>query len=65
VVEPPFGDVELVEALWWHPDRAAGEDHHWLRRVLVDVAAGLDGVPGSAPWPPAGLAGEPLTAARG
>ncbi len=65
VVEPPFGDVELVEALWWHPDRAAGEDHHWLRRVLVDVAAGLDGAPGAPAWPPAGLAGEPLTAAHG
>jgi hypothetical protein len=21
IVEPPFGDIELVEALWWHPTR--------------------------------------------
>jgi DNA-binding transcriptional LysR family regulator len=45
VAEPPFGEVELVEALWWHPDHAAGEDHSWLRRVLVEVAAGLGPIP--------------------
>jgi DNA-binding transcriptional LysR family regulator len=42
VAEPPFGRVGLVEALWWHPDRAPAPEHGWLRRVLVDVAAALD-----------------------
>jgi DNA-binding transcriptional LysR family regulator len=44
VAEPPFGTVELVEALWWHPDRALAPEHGWLRRILVDVAAALDPV---------------------
>jgi DNA-binding transcriptional LysR family regulator len=41
IVEPPFGRVELVETLWWHPDRAISAEHVWLRRTLVEVAAGL------------------------
>ncbi|MBV9795475.1 MAG: LysR family transcriptional regulator [Actinobacteria bacterium] len=41
VVEPPFGRVELIETLWWHPDRAGTAEHAWLRRTLTEVAAGL------------------------
>lgn len=41
VVEPPFGRVELIETLWWHPDRAATPEHAWLRRTLTEVAASL------------------------
>ncbi|HEY3903294.1 MAG TPA: LysR family transcriptional regulator [Streptosporangiaceae bacterium] len=38
VAEPPFGRVELIETLWWHPDRAATPEHAWLRRTLTEVA---------------------------
>ena len=41
VAEPPFGRVELIETLWWHPDRAAAPEHAWLRRTLTEVAACL------------------------
>jgi DNA-binding transcriptional LysR family regulator len=41
VVEPPFGRVELIETLWWHPDRAATPEHAWLRRTLTEAAASL------------------------
>ncbi|HET9173037.1 MAG TPA: LysR family transcriptional regulator [Actinospica sp.] len=41
IVDPPFGRVELVETLWWHPDRAGSAEHVWLRRTLMEVAAGL------------------------
>jgi DNA-binding transcriptional LysR family regulator len=41
VVEPPFGRVELIETLWWHPDRAATPEHAWLRRTLTEAAAAL------------------------
>ncbi|MBR7834382.1 LysR family transcriptional regulator [Actinospica durhamensis] len=41
IVDPPFGRVDLVETLWWHPDRAGAPDHAWLRRTLVEVAASL------------------------
>ena len=37
VVEPPFGHVELVEAVWWHPSRAHDPAISWLR----DTGAGL------------------------
>jgi hypothetical protein len=49
VVEPPFGRVELIETLWWHPDRASTPEHAWLRRILTEAAASLppvaDGLP--------------------
>jgi DNA-binding transcriptional LysR family regulator len=35
VAEPPFGTVELVEAAWWHPLRAADPALTWLRAQLV------------------------------
>ncbi|HEY3882635.1 MAG TPA: LysR family transcriptional regulator [Trebonia sp.] len=41
VVEPPFGRVELIETLWWHPDRAATPGHAWLRHTLTEAAAAL------------------------
>jgi DNA-binding transcriptional LysR family regulator len=41
VAEPPFGRVELVEAAWWHPMRAADPALAWLRAVLTKAAASL------------------------
>jgi len=41
VVEPPFGQVDLIEAVWWHPARSADPALSWLRGVLKDTAAGL------------------------
>ena len=41
VVEPPFGDVELVEALWWHPSRTAEAGNRWLRGLVREAAAML------------------------
>jgi len=57
VVEPPFGRVELIESLWWHPARAATAEHAWLRRTLTEAAASLppvaaDGPPPVATGPP-------------
>ncbi len=51
VVVPPFGRVELIETLWWHPDRASTPEHAWLRRILTEAAASLPPVadgPGAA-----------------
>jgi DNA-binding transcriptional LysR family regulator len=42
VVEPPFGDVALVEALWWHPSRDGDPANRWLRRLVQDAAGALD-----------------------
>jgi DNA-binding transcriptional LysR family regulator len=33
--------VELIETLWWHPDRATTPEHAWLRRTLTEAAASL------------------------
>jgi DNA-binding transcriptional LysR family regulator len=41
VVDPPFGRVEMVEALWWHPTRATDPGASWLLSVLREVAAEL------------------------
>jgi DNA-binding transcriptional LysR family regulator len=38
VIEPPFGDIELVEAAWWHPMRATDPALTWLRGVLRAAA---------------------------
>jgi DNA-binding transcriptional LysR family regulator len=51
VVEPPFGRVELIEALWWHPDRAGTPEHAWLRRTLTEVAASLPPVAAASKAP--------------
>jgi DNA-binding transcriptional LysR family regulator len=39
IVEPPFGEVEIVEAMWWHPTRESDPGHRWLLGVLRDLAA--------------------------
>jgi DNA-binding transcriptional LysR family regulator len=49
VVEPPFGRVELIETLWWHPDRAGTPEHAWLRRTLTEAAASLSPVAEGGP----------------
>jgi DNA-binding transcriptional LysR family regulator len=41
VVEPPFGQLDLIEAAWWHPARSADPALGWLRGVLKDTTAGL------------------------
>jgi DNA-binding transcriptional LysR family regulator len=41
VLEPPFGRVELVDAIWWHPTRSTDAGHGWLRSVLHTVTLGL------------------------
>jgi DNA-binding transcriptional LysR family regulator len=41
VLEPPFGRVEMVEAIWWHPTRSTDAGHTWLRTVLRTVSVGL------------------------
>ena len=48
VAEPPFGRVELIENLWWHPDKATTPEHAWLRRTLADAAALLPPVASEA-----------------
>jgi DNA-binding transcriptional LysR family regulator len=39
VVEPPFGDVPLVEALWWHPSREADPSNRLLRQLIREAVA--------------------------
>jgi DNA-binding transcriptional LysR family regulator len=46
VMEAPFGRVELIETLWWHPDKAVTPEHAWLRRTLTEAAAALPPVAG-------------------
>ena len=38
VVEPPFGTVEIIEALWWHPTRDSDPGHRWLLGILRGLA---------------------------
>jgi DNA-binding transcriptional LysR family regulator len=38
VAEPPFGRVELAEAAWWHPMRAADPALAWLHAIVTEVA---------------------------
>jgi DNA-binding transcriptional LysR family regulator len=38
VIEPPFGQVDLVEAAWWHPMRATDPALTWLRGILNAAA---------------------------
>jgi hypothetical protein len=38
VAEPPFGRIELAEAAWWHPMRAADPALAWLHAILTEVA---------------------------
>jgi hypothetical protein len=41
VAEPPFGRVELVEAAWWHPMRAADPALAWLHDILLQAAVSV------------------------
>ena len=41
VVEPPFGDVALVECAFWHPKRSGDPAVRWLLSVIRDVAENL------------------------
>jgi DNA-binding transcriptional LysR family regulator len=38
VTPAPFGEIEFVEAAWWHPARAADPALAWLRGVLRESA---------------------------
>ncbi len=41
VIEPPFGKIELVEAVWWHPMRTMDPALSWLRGLIRGTAAEL------------------------
>ena len=41
-VPPPFPDVPLVEAMYWHRSRHTDPGHTWLREVVRQVGAELD-----------------------
>jgi len=41
IEEDPFGQVGILEGLWWHPSRAADPGHRWLLSLLRDLAAEL------------------------
>lgn len=41
VVDPPFGFVDMLEAIWWHPSRDADAGHRWLVELLAEIAAEL------------------------
>jgi DNA-binding transcriptional LysR family regulator len=41
VAEPPFGRVELAEAAWWHPMRAADPALAWLHDIVLQAAASV------------------------
>ncbi len=34
-VPAPFGRVEIIETVWWHPSRDADPAHQWLRGLLA------------------------------
>jgi DNA-binding transcriptional LysR family regulator len=41
VCEPPFGTIELLEAVWWHPTRSGDQAVRWMRAIAAEVAAAL------------------------
>ncbi|HEX4791258.1 MAG TPA: LysR family transcriptional regulator [Actinospica sp.] len=41
IVEPPFGQVDLIETAHWHPSRGADPAVRWLLRTLQETAAQL------------------------
>lgn len=41
LLELDLGLPELVEAMWWHPSRAADPGHRWLQALLREAAATL------------------------
>lgn len=34
-VEPPFGQIEIIETLWWHPSYNFDPAHKWFRETLL------------------------------
>ena len=50
VLDPPFGFVDMLEAAWWHPSRAADPGHRWLLGILDEVATELALDDPSAPY---------------
>lgn len=38
-VPTPFGRVEIIETLWWHPSHNSDPAHVWLREVLTSGGA--------------------------
>jgi len=69
MVEPPFGTVEIIEALWWHPTRESDPGHRWLLGILRGlaediVAGGAGGMAGPGETSgPAGRACQAFTTA--
>ncbi|HEY2690044.1 MAG TPA: LysR family transcriptional regulator [Streptosporangiaceae bacterium] len=69
IVEPPFGTVEIIEALWWHPTRDSDAGHRWLLGILRGlaediVAGGAGGMTGPGETSrPAGRACQAFTTA--
>lgn len=45
VCEPPFGTIDLIEAVWWHRTRSGDQAVRWLRSIAAEVGARL--LPGS------------------
>lgn len=45
VVELPFGEVTMVESLWWHQSRAGDPALRWLRTAIREVSSQLAPVP--------------------
>jgi DNA-binding transcriptional LysR family regulator len=41
VSEPPFANVELIEAAWWHPTRSANPALRWLRQTVTQAASAI------------------------
>jgi DNA-binding transcriptional LysR family regulator len=37
VHEPPFGNVDLIEAAWWHPTRRGDQAMRWLRSIAREA----------------------------
>jgi DNA-binding transcriptional LysR family regulator len=42
VTPAPFGEIELIEAAWWHPARTTDPALAWLRGILCEIAASLE-----------------------
>lgn len=40
-VPTPFGQVNIIETLWWHPSHNSDPAHAWLRSCLVGEAASV------------------------
>lgn len=38
-VEPPFGRVDIIENLYWHPTHDTDSGHKWMRDVVRDTMA--------------------------